>query len=226
MNPGRDQHERIVISLELRIVGLGDSTTAGTPGFLSPLEAPPNGLGNPESQYAYWMMKAHSEWNVLNRGINGQRSDEILSRFQRDVVQEAPHYVIILAGVNDVYQGVSLESIKLNLLAMYEQAIKSKILPVAASVLPYNAASLSESNAIRELNHWINNTADRLGILFCDTNLAVADTSNPDRLRSSTDDLHPDVSGYKLMGEALAQVIETHIQERKCSLRLMTNRTN
>jgi len=27
----------------IRIVALGDSTTAGTPGFLSPLEAPPGG---------------------------------------------------------------------------------------------------------------------------------------------------------------------------------------
>ena len=55
----------------LRIVGLGDSTTAGTPAFLSPLESPPNGRGNPESQYAYWMNQLHPEWTVLNRGING-----------------------------------------------------------------------------------------------------------------------------------------------------------
>jgi hypothetical protein len=36
---------------------LGDSTTAGQPQFLSPLEAPPAGRENPESQYAYWMMR-------------------------------------------------------------------------------------------------------------------------------------------------------------------------
>ena len=85
-------------ALKLRIVGLGDSTTAGTPGFLSPLEAPPNGRGNPESQYAYWMMRMHPEWTVLNRGVNGQRSDEILARFERDVLSESPNYVVILGG--------------------------------------------------------------------------------------------------------------------------------
>ena len=31
------------------IVALGDSTTAGTPGFKSPLEAPPDGAGNVQS---------------------------------------------------------------------------------------------------------------------------------------------------------------------------------
>src|SRR3990172_3355782 len=133
----------------LRVVGLGDSTTAGTPGFLSPLEAPPEGKGNSESQYTYWMMKAHPSWIMLNRGINGQRSDEILSRFQRDVLLEKPDYVIILAGVNDIYKSAPLESIERNLLEMYDSAVKAKIVPVAATVLPYNTASKSESSKIR-----------------------------------------------------------------------------
>jgi lysophospholipase L1-like esterase len=194
--------------MELRIVGLGDSTTAGTPSFLSPLEAPPDGRGNPESQYAYWMMKKHPDWTVLNRGIDGQRSDEILARFDRDAVKIKPNYVIILAGVNDIYQGASLESIKNNLLTMCQNSISAGIRPVLASVLPYNTASPSETTAIRDLNIWIEYTANRLGIPFCDTNLVVADPESRDRLLSSPDGYHPDVSGYRTMGESLARVIE------------------
>lgn len=197
-------------AMRFRIVGLGDSTTAVTPGFLSPLEAPPNGRGNPESQYAYWMMRRHPEWTVLNRGIDGQRSDEILGRFERDVLSESPDYVIILAGVNDIYQGAPVESIKEHLLAMYEQAMAAKIRAVAATVLPYNTASHSESNAMCDLNSWIAGTANWLGVPLCDTHRAVRDPSNPDRLLSSPDDLHPDVSGYRKMGEALAEAIENH----------------
>jgi acyl-CoA thioesterase I len=194
--------------MKLRMVGLGDSTTAGTPGFLSPLEAPPEGRGNPESQYAYWIMKKHPEWTVLNRGINGQRSDEILARFDRDAVKPKPNYVIILAGVNDIYQGAPLESTKNNLLTMYQNSLSAGIRPVSASVLPYSTASRSEVAAIRDLNIWIEYTANRLEILFCDTNLAVADPENGDRLRGSPDGYHPDVSGYRSMGESLARVIE------------------
>src|SRR5438876_193409 len=62
------------------IVALGDSTTAGTPGFKSPIEAPPDGRGNVESQYAYWLMKTHPDWRVLNRGVNGERTDQIHAR--------------------------------------------------------------------------------------------------------------------------------------------------
>ena len=121
------------------IVGMGDSTTAGTPGFLSPLEAPPAGRGNPESQYSYWMKRAHPRWTILNRGVKGQRSDEILSRFERDVVKANPVVVIVLAGVNDIYQGRTADSVMLNLEAMYVLAERSGIVPLAATVLPYNS---------------------------------------------------------------------------------------
>jgi lysophospholipase L1-like esterase len=58
----------------MTIVALGDSTTAGTPGFKSPIEAPPDGAGDIESQYAYWLTRAHPDWRVLNHGVNGERS--------------------------------------------------------------------------------------------------------------------------------------------------------
>lgn len=195
------------MTLKLRIVGLGDSTTAGTPGFMSPLEAPPIGKGDPESQYAYWMMRTHPEWTVLNRGVNGERSDEIEARFQRDVLEENPDYVIILAGVNDIYQGAPLDSLKRNLLTMYERARAAGIRPVAATVLPYNTASQDEMEAIRSLNNWIKETASRLAIPFCDTNLAVRDPNSPDRLSSSVDGHHPDAEGYRKMAEALCAII-------------------
>jgi len=153
------------------------------------------------------MEKAHPEWTVLNRGVNGQRSDEILARFERNVLSESGNCVVILAGVNDVYQGAPSDFTKKHLLTMYEKAIAAKIPAVAATVLPYNTASPRDAGAIRDLNDWIANTAYRLGIMFCDTNLAVRDPRNKDRLLSTPDGLHPDVSGYCKMGQVLAETI-------------------
>ncbi len=196
------------MKLALKIVGLGDSTTAGTPGFASPLEAPPDGRGDVESQYAYWMMKLHPEWLVLNRGINGQRSDEIRERLQRDVLREMPDYAIILAGVNDLYQGRTLDSIEENLVAMHKRSIGSGIRTVAATVLPYNTMSQADYRLLVELNDWIRKVSHIMGTLFCDTNAAVSKTDDPTKLASSPDGLHPDPSGYRKMGEALARAIE------------------
>lgn len=187
---------------------MGDSTTAGTPGFLSPVEAPPEGRGDPQSQYSYWMMKARPEWSVLNRGVNGERSDQILSRFERDVLAEKPVVVILLAGVNDIYQGRGSESVKRNLEAMYVMAERNRIVPVAATILPYNSAGRRERSALREVNAWVVSASKAPGRLFCDTNLAVRDKANADLLSSSPDGLHPDVEGYRRMGEALTATLE------------------
>src|ERR671937_2571156 len=111
----------------LTIVALGDSTTAGTPGFRSPLESPPDGAGNVESQYAFWLMQRRPDWLVLNRGVNGERTDQIRARFARDVLDERPNIVVIVAGVNDVYQGLGSESVQRELAAMYEMARAARI---------------------------------------------------------------------------------------------------
>lgn len=193
---------------KLLVVGLGDSTTAGTPGFRSPIEAPPSGRGDPRSQYSYWMTQLHPEWTVLNRGVNGQRSDEILSRFERDVLAEGPSVVIVLAGVNDIYQGRKLEWVERNLEAMYSLAERSKIVPVASTILPYDMAGKEEARSIREANQWIEKASKARGRLFCDTNLAVRGEDDPDALASTPDGLHPDVEGYRRMGVALTATLE------------------
>jgi len=193
----------------MTIVALGDSTTAGTPAFLSPVEAPPDGKGNVESQFAYWLMKSRPAWRVLNRGVNGERSDQILGRFDHDVLDAKPAVAIVIAGVNDVYQGRSAESVRQNLRSIYERAAGAHIKIVAGSIIPYNTAGPDQNARMREINDWIRRIAEREpGIWFCDTRAAVASPANPDILVSSPDRLHPDVAGYRLMADALFPVIE------------------
>ena len=192
----------------LAVVALGDSTTAGTPAFFSPLEAPPDGRGDPKSQYVYWLMKARPEWTALNRGVNGERADQIRARFARDVEAVHPRVVIVLAGVNDVYQGRSLEDAEKDLLWMYRRAKELAIVPVAASVLPFDRATEEQDRRLAALNSWIKKAAQGEKIPFCDAALAVADPKNPLRLKDSPDGLHPGVAGYRALGEALAKALK------------------
>lgn len=191
------------------IVALGDSTTAGTPGFQSPVEAPPDGAGNVESQFAYWLMQAHPDWRVLNRGVNGERADEIGARFARDVAAARPDAVVIIAGVNDVYQGRNADTVQRDLAAIYAAARAAKIPIVAGSIIPYNTATAAQNQTMRAVNGWIREQADAHAesMVFCDTRAAVAEPGAPDRLVSSPDDLHPSPEGYKLMAAALDPAI-------------------
>jgi lysophospholipase L1-like esterase len=193
----------------LTIVGLGDSTTAGTPGFQSPLEAPPNGRGDETSQYAYWLMRSQPSWRVLNRGVNGERSDEIRARFQRDVLRATPHAVVVIAGVNDIYQGRSAALVARELDAMYTAARAARIPLVAGSIIPYNTATDEANARMHDVNDWIRGyvAAHPREAVFCDTRAAVADPAAPERLASSPDDLHPSSDGYRRMAVALEPAI-------------------
>ena len=190
------------------IVALGDSTTAGTPGFRSPIEAPPDGAGDVESQYAFWLMKTHPDWRVLNRGVDGERSDQIRARFERDIAQA--DLVVIIAGVNDIYQGRSADAVERELQAMYDAARSAQIPIVAGTIIPFNTATSDQNKRMRAVNDWIREYAARHpdDVAFCDTRAAVSTPGASDRLVSSPDDLHPSPDGYRLMALALEPVIK------------------
>jgi lysophospholipase L1-like esterase len=194
---------------QVRIVAIGDSTTAGTPGYASPLEAPPLGRGDPTSQYGYWLMRSHPDWEVLNRGVNGERSDQIRDRFDRDVISARPAVVVVVAGVNDVYQGRGVDEVTKQLRWMYDRAQGAGIRVVAGTILPYDTATPEQNKRMRGINAWIRQQADADPALgFADTRAAVGAPGRPDMLAESPDHLHPSPSGYRAMAGALRPVIE------------------
>lgn len=195
-----------------RIVALGDSTTAGTPGFKSPIEAPPDGSGDLRSQFAYWLMQRHPECVVLNRGVNGERIDQMALRFDRDVVAAHPHAVVIIAGVNDVYQGRAACDIKAGLRALYDRAAAAGIPVIAGSIVPFNTATPEQNSRRREVNAWIAaEAAHDANLTFADTCAATAAAHDPDRLAASPDALHPDIDGYRRMAGVLEGAIRTSV---------------
>lgn len=192
----------------MKVVCFGDSTTAGTPAFRSPVEAPPNGFGNEQHQYAYWLKRRHPEWLVLNRGVGGERTDEILARFDRDVLAAKPQVVIVMAGVNDLYQGEPAAAVEKNLQAIYDRAAQAKIKVMACTVLPYNGAPSGVKKEMVSVNRWIREASEKQGLGFCDTHAAVEDPARPGNLADTADGWHPDVEGHKKLAAALADALE------------------
>ena len=180
--------------------------------FKSPIESPPAGDGDERSQFGYWLQRAHPEWRVLNRGVNGERSDEIERRFERDVIAHSPRAVVIIAGVNDVYQGRRAAEVIARLRAMYALARAAGIGVVAGTIVPYNTATTAQNDQMHAVNAWIAEEAGRdSNVLAVDTRAAVAAPGNPDLLAASPDGLHPDVDGYRRMAKALEPAIAQHL---------------
>jgi lysophospholipase L1-like esterase len=150
----------------------------------------------------------HPEWRVLNRGVNGERSDQIAARFDRDVLANQPRVVVIIAGVNDVYQGKSAHAVETQLRAIYDRARAAKIPVIAGSIVPYNTATPDQNKRMHEINGWIAVEVTRdANLTFVDTRRAVAAPGHPDLLDGSPDGLHPDPAGYHRMADALEPAI-------------------
>lgn len=194
---------------KIKIIALGDSTTAGTPGFCSPRECPPHGQGDEQSQYAYWITKKNPNYEVVNQGVRGERSDHILKRFDADVLAYHSQGVIVLTGVNDLYRGSSVDVIQKNLIQIYDKAKRANIRVLACSVIPYNFSSPEVKQRMRVLNEWIRDYSREKGNGFCDTFKAVENPKKPGNLISSPDGLHPDKDGYRKMGEAIADCLNS-----------------
>ncbi|MCG3177108.1 MAG: hypothetical protein MOGMAGMI_02075 [Candidatus Omnitrophica bacterium] len=190
------------------MMALGDSTTAGTPYFRGPLEAPPDGAGDPRGSYTYWVRQAHPEWTVHNHGVNAERTDQIRARVQRSELPAGTDTVIVLAGVNDLYQGRTPDQVLAELEATYRWLGERGARVVACTVLPYDRSTPSVRGRMTVLNEGIRRLASENGLLLCDTHGAAADPTRPGHLKGTPDGLHPDIPTARAVGEAIVRTLE------------------
>jgi lysophospholipase L1-like esterase len=85
---------RVAHNQPVKIVAFGSSSTAGN-GATTPTAAYPNQL-----QLALQEMFPDSEIAVVNKGVAGERVQQMMARFRRDVLDEHPDLLIWQTGTN------------------------------------------------------------------------------------------------------------------------------
>lgn len=61
------------------------------------------------------LIASTSEFNIINKGINGSTTIDMLVRFDKDVISLTPRKVFIMGGTNDLLCNRSILSIKSNI---------------------------------------------------------------------------------------------------------------
>jgi acyl-CoA thioesterase I len=151
--------------------------------------------------------------DYANRGISGQTTQQMLVRFQQDVLNLRPAVVVILAGGNDI-RGITgpmrVDQIEQNIQMMAELARLHGIHVVVCSILPVSKAiwPAGQKAEIIAINTWLKSYAETNHYLFVDYYDALTDDQNnlPDRL--SRDGIHPLPSGYAIMAPLVENAIE------------------
>lgn len=169
---------------------------------------------------------------VINAGVSGNNTEDILSRIDKDCLSLSPDLTILMIGTNDMLnenKSIPIEQYKENLNRIINliQSAKSQVLlmnilpvyqPYLLSRHPkefYKPAGVLEK--IRKANNIISEVAREQHIHFLDMhhifdkvgNIGLAENSLIQNMVNSgrTDGVHPTSDGYRLMAVALYMMI-------------------
>ena len=153
------------------------------------------------------MMQRHPEWRVLNYGKGGSRTDRILDRVDAALAPK-PNVVIVLAGINDLYQLRKPEHAIEHLQKIYEKIAAAHVRIMVCTIMPTRTLGDIVSQRIDTVNAWIRAYAPAHELGLCDLNRLMEDPKNPGEIFDNTDGVHLTVAGYRRMGETVSDCVE------------------
>ena len=187
--------ERIVVS------ALGDSITAGNPGWdPDPVRRLDEG-DDPQSQYLYWAARADPRIEFRNHGVGGECTDEILRRFE--AAAGGADVLVVQGGINDVVHERSLEAAAANLQELVRRGKERGLRVALVNVLPWNRGWPDADPRIRRLNELIAALGDEEQVPVMPFYETLEDPDRPGRMREdwTADGNHPSVAGHRRLGE-------------------------
>jgi uncharacterized SAM-binding protein YcdF (DUF218 family)/lysophospholipase L1-like esterase len=177
---------------------------------------------------------------VVNKGIAGQQSFELLARFDSDVLPARPRAVVIWGFANDVFRApraqvdAAMAKMQASVSTMIAKARAAGIEPILATEVTIREpntwsdwfagwagwalgkTSYQEyvNGHILRQNRWIRETAAREGLLLLDLQPVVGDPSGPRRAAFAQDDgSHISEAGYAALSAYADAALAAHFRQ-------------
>lgn len=169
---------------DIKVVCLGDSITYGFP------------YGPNESWTT--MLQNVINGEVINRGIPGNTTTQMLDRFDYAVARFNPTHVIIMGGINDIVFRDSFDRITLNLKTLAERARENNIKVIFGQ--PTVVDDPEFERLLWRIRAWINEYSQEHHIPIINFTQAFYDENNNILTELlAPDGAHPTIAGYKAM---------------------------
>lgn len=158
--------------------------------------------------------------HVINAGIDGNRSNDMLARLDKDVLLHRPDCVSISCGVNDVQlreHGVSLPEYKKNMTEMVDRCLQAgaRVLLLTATPIHEDLGS-ADNQKLRGYNAFLRQLARDEGILLCDLFQAFEEVykekSSLEKVLT-IDGVHMNGRGNRLMAREILRALGASGQE-------------
>ncbi|MGN0704427.1 MAG: GDSL-type esterase/lipase family protein [Lentihominibacter sp.] len=176
-----------------------------------------NGFPWKRSQCFVSLVRESTGYDVINKGINGDTTGNIMRRFGKDVIDNNPDQVFILTGTNDfIYDKLAADQVYRNLAAMAETAADNGISPVLLTPLPVDAEMASrlwmtgsgtDYNKVNRQLEEISEIIRSGGLEFIDLNREYR------RCGLYHDGVHPTPEGHAFIAQVILDRINQDITE-------------
>ncbi|MGZ4908487.1 MAG: GDSL-type esterase/lipase family protein, partial [Halobacteriota archaeon] len=98
-------------------------------------------------------------WTVIDKGVGGDTTAGMLSRFNADVIANHPQFVVICAGTAALGHGEGTTQIESNIAKMCDLAVANGIKPVLCTIPPRADKTVFFFSAygpyVNQLNAWV-----------------------------------------------------------------------
>lgn len=181
-------------------------------------------LGNGYASLAAGMLREccpDIKWEFINRGISGNRADDLAARWQEDCIDLCPDIVSVLIGINDTSRAVNSNNI--NSVQQYEdnyrvilEEIKNKTNTKILILEPFLIHSAPDKEGWRPYLNPKIDAARRLAREFADgyiplDGLFAAASVQKEPSHWSEDGVHPLNAGAQLIASAYVKTLTKDI---------------
>lgn len=187
-------------------------------------------MGDGYPKYASGMISdsyPDEEFEFINLGVSGDRTENLLSRWNEDAIELQPDIISVLIGVNDVWHRHSptdsiyhaqtsdeqFESNYRKLLAELKEKTNAKILMLSPFMLdaPIMQPIIPE---LKSINKIVKNLADEFADAYLplDEIFEAALPNTPEPLYYSADGVHPNAEGACFIAEKYLEAISPLIE--------------
>ena len=155
----------------------------------------------------YDLDKYYEGYHVVNSGINGNQTDDILGDMNGRIYQYNPSKVFILIGTNDLQRDKSLDEIVDNIKKIVEgiednrpqaQIYIESIYPINKDINEVAVGSRSNS-AITEINNLLKEYCEEKDIIYIDIYNSLTNDDGNLSNEYSDDGLHLNDKGYEVV---------------------------
>ena len=142
--------------------------------------------------------------DVLNRGINGNTTGDMLKRLDA-IIDMKPEYCFIMGGINDISHGFAVEKIYENYTILIQKLIRNRIRSVVQSTLFVSSVIFKSgeiNRQVEELNSRLKEFTENNQIYFIDLNATLC-PGNGLSSEYTVDGIHLSLQGYRAWKEVL-----------------------